>query len=57
MACVVEVEQAAKEGREFTPIYWYYPEGGAPVLTLWDMNETKKEWWNNPYIFNPNKTL
>jgi hypothetical protein len=43
MACVAEVEQAAKEGREFTRIYWYYPEaGGAPVLTLWDMNTTPK---------------
>ena len=44
VACVVEVEQAAKEGREFTPIYWYYPEAGGttPVLTMWDMNTTPK---------------
>jgi hypothetical protein len=42
MACVAEVEQAEKAGREFTRIYWYYPEGGTPVLTLWDMNTTPK---------------
>ena len=42
MACVAETEQAAKAGREFTRIYWYYPEGGTPVLTLWDMNTALK---------------
>lgn len=40
-ACLKATADAAKEGREFTPIYWYFVDlDTTPVLTLWDMNES-----------------
>ncbi len=42
--CVFETAAAEVEGREFTRVYWYYPEDwGVPVLTLWDMNDESPE--------------
>jgi len=39
-SCMQATADAAKEGREFTPIYWYFVDlDTTPVLTLWDMNE------------------
>ncbi len=59
--CRVATQAAERAGREFTPVYWYYPKDGSlPVLTMWDVNEPQpeaKSWWNDPRIFNPNKTL
>lgn len=38
-ACIQALNAAEKEGREFTPIYWYYVDGETtPVMTLWEMN-------------------
>lgn len=31
--------EANKEGREFTPVFWYRTDDGVTHLTLWDMNE------------------
>ncbi len=45
--CRIETWAAARAGREFTPVYWWHPEDGSlPVLTLWDVNEPKRD----PYI-------
>jgi hypothetical protein len=45
--CTRETAQAELDGREFTPVYWYYPKDGSlPVLTMWDVNEPK----HDPYI-------
>lgn len=39
-ACMQALRVAEKEGREFTPIYWYFAGMKTPpVMTLWDMNE------------------
>lgn len=38
--CLRAVNVAKREGREFTPIFWYYVDGGTPpVMTLWDVND------------------
>ena len=40
-ACAVALNAAEKEGREFTPIYWYYVDmKTTPVMTLWEMNDS-----------------
>jgi hypothetical protein len=39
--CVQAVDEARKEGREFTLIYWYFVDPDTtPIMTLWDMNES-----------------
>lgn len=40
-SCLKATADAAKESREFTPIYWYFvdPET-TPIMTFWDMNES-----------------
>jgi hypothetical protein len=46
-ACLGETIWAQWEGREFTRIYWYYPERwGTPVLTMWDMNDPQDGYYH-----------
>lgn len=40
-ACMQAVNAAQKEGREFTPVYWYFVDlETTPIMTLWDMNKS-----------------
>lgn len=34
---------AERDGRDFTPIFWYRTDDGVLHLTMWDMNEYPKE--------------
>jgi hypothetical protein len=36
---VLAMYEAEREGRDFTPIYWYRTDDGVRHLTLWDMNK------------------
>ena len=31
------INQAEKEGREFSPIFWYVDDNNQLIMTLWDM--------------------
>jgi hypothetical protein len=37
----LEKRRAERDGREFTPIYWYRQPGQPPIMTLWDMNDDR----------------
>lgn len=38
--CLLAATSAEREGRPFTPIYWYFVDlQTTPIMTLWEMND------------------
>ncbi len=37
----LEMRRAQRDGREFTPIFWYRQPGEQPIMTLWEVGDER----------------